>query len=92
MSQEITTAVIVLKSLGLVLGGSITFYAFKAYQRTGSPALRALAVGFGAVTLGALLAGIVDRLLPLDPSVALLVESLFTTVGFGIIFYSLYAD
>ena len=91
MSPNVTTAVIVLKSLGLLLGGSITFYAFKAYRRTGAPPLRALAVGFGTVTLGALLAGIVDQLLPLAPSLALAVESLFTTVGFGIILYSLYA-
>lgn len=91
MSPNVNTAVIVLKSLGLLLGGLITFYAFKAYRRTGAASLRALAVGFGTVTLGALLAGIVDQLLPLAPSLALVVESLFTTVGFGIILYSLYA-
>lgn len=92
MTPNVTTAVIVLKTLTLVLGGSITFYAFQAYRRTASSALRALAFGFGAVTLGALLAGIVDQLLPLDPSLALVVESLFTTVGFGIILYSLYVE
>lgn len=92
MTPNVTTAVIVLKTLTLVLGGSITFYAFKAYRRTASSALRALALGFGTVTLGALLAGIVDQLLPLDPNLALVVESLFTTVGFGIILYSLYVE
>jgi len=91
MSPIVNTAVIVLKSVGLLLGGSITFYALKAYRRTGAAPLRALAVGFGTVTLGALLAGIVDQLLPLAPSLALVVESLFTTFGFGIILYSLYA-
>jgi hypothetical protein len=91
MSPNVATAVIVLKSLGLLLGGSIRFYAFKAYRRTGAVPLRALAIGFGTVTLGALLAGIVDQLLPLAPSLALVVESIFTTVGFGIILYSLYA-
>lgn len=91
MIPDPTTVVIVLKSPSLLLGGSITFYAFNAYQRTRSPPLRALAVGFGAVTIGALIAGIVDQLLPLDPNVALVVESLFTTVGFGVILYSLYA-
>lgn len=91
MILSITTAV-VLKTLTLALGGSITFYAFKAYRRTESTALRALALGFGAVTLGAILAGIVDQLLPLDPSLALVVESLFTTIGFAIILYSLYVE
>lgn len=92
MSASVTSAVVVLKTLTLILGGSITFYAFSAYRRTASTALRALAVGFGIVTLGALLAGIVDQLLLLDPNLALAMESLFTTVGFGIILYSLYVE
>lgn len=92
MSPSITTTVVALKTLTLLLGGSITFYAFQAYRRTESDALRTLAFGFGAVTLGAIVAGIVDQLLPLDPSLALVVESLFTTIGFAIILYSLYIE
>lgn len=92
MSHDVTALVTALKTLGLVLGGLITYYSFKAFRRTGSAALRALAVGFGVVTLGALLAGVVDQILPLDPSLALVVESLFTTAGFGIILYSLYIE
>ncbi|MFB6160729.1 MAG: hypothetical protein ABEJ61_06085 [Haloferacaceae archaeon] len=92
MTPNVTTAVVALKTLTLVLGGSITVYAHRAHRRTGSDALRALAVGFGTVTLGALLAGIVDRLLPLDPNLALAVESLFTTVGFAVILYSLFVE
>ena len=89
---DVASAVVVLKTLTLLLGGSITFYAFKAYRRTGSVALRALTLGFGAITLGSLLAGIVDQVLPLDPNLALVVESAFTTVGFGVILYSLYVE
>jgi divalent metal cation (Fe/Co/Zn/Cd) transporter len=92
MSQHITTAVLVLKTLTLILGGVITFYSYRAYRRTRSRALRALALGFGIVTLGALLAGIVDQLISVDPAIALVVESLFTTVGFAIILYSLYVE
>ncbi|ADQ68952.1 hypothetical protein C499_06790 [Halogeometricum borinquense DSM 11551] len=92
MTPNVATALVVLKTLALLLGGSITYHAFKAYRRTRSPALRALAIGFGVVTLGAIFGGVVDQLLPLDPNLALVVESLFTTVGFGIILYSLYVD
>jgi divalent metal cation (Fe/Co/Zn/Cd) transporter len=81
-----------LKTLTLVLGGTITFYALRAYRRTGSPALRALSIGFGAITVGAIVAGIADQLLPLDPSLALVIESVFTTLGFGVILYSLFAE
>lgn len=85
-------AVVVLKTLTLLLGGSITFYALRAYRNSGSPALRALAVGFGAITAGALVAGIVDQLLPVNPDLALVVESAFTTLGFGVILYSLHVE
>jgi hypothetical protein len=92
MSQHITTAVLVFKTLTLVLGGMITYYSYRAYRRTASRALRALALGFGIVTLGALFAGIVDQLIAVDPDLAFVVESAFTTIGFAIILYSLYAD
>ena len=81
-----------LKTATLFLGGMITFYAFRAYQRTRSPALRALAIGFGVVTLGSLTAGAIDQLLVVDRELALIVESGLTAVGFGVILYSLYAD
>lgn len=92
MSPQITTAITVLKTLTLLLGGLITYHSYTAYRRTASPALRALALGFGFVTVGALLAGIVDQLVPVDPTLALVVESIFTTVGFAIILYSLYVE
>lgn len=92
MNLQIATVVTVLKTLTLVLGGLITYHSYTAYRRTASPALRALAIGFGVVTLGALLAGFVDQLIPVDPKAALVVESAFTTVGFAFILYSLYVE
>lgn len=93
---HVTSLVVVLKTVTLVLGAAITYYALKAYRRTGSPALRALTVGFGVVTLGSLLAGAVDRALvvgsALDPEWALAIESALTAVGFGVILYSLYVE
>jgi hypothetical protein len=92
MSPHVETAVVALKTLSLVLGGLITYFAYSASRRTGSPALRALAIGFGAVTLGALAAGAVDQLLGAPGHQALVVESAMTTVGFAVILYSLYVD
>lgn len=89
---HITSIVVALKTVGLVLGGAVTYFAYKAYRRTGAPALRALTVGFGVVTVGGLLAGVIDRLLPVDPSYALIVDSGLTALGFAIIVYSLYVE
>lgn len=83
-------AVTVLKTLILLGGGLITWYAYRAYRRTGTVALGALAAGFALVTLGALLGGIVDRVLPLSRTVALVVESGFATCGFAVVLYSLW--
>lgn len=92
MSVAITLAIVVLKALTLVLGGSITVFSYRAYRRNGSSALRALTLGFGVVTIGVLLAGIVDQIFPVARNIALVVESLFTTAGFAILLYSLYVE
>ena len=89
---EVTTLVVALKTATLVLGGLVTYFALKAYRRTDSPALRALAIGFGIVTLGAFLAGIADQLVGVDRPLVLVIESALTAVGFGVITYSLYVD
>lgn len=89
---HLTTAIVVAKMLTLALGATITFFSYRAYDRTGAPALRALAVGFGVVTLGAILAGLVHQFTGLSLQWGILVESLLTLVGFAVITYSLYAE
>jgi len=84
--------VVALKTITLVLGGAVTYFALQAWQRTGSPALRSLAIGFGCVTLGSLLAGIADQLLAVDRTLAVVTESALTAVGLAVIVYSLYVD
>ncbi|MFC7058747.1 DUF7521 family protein [Halovenus salina] len=92
MSYDITvtTLIIGFKTLTLVLGGLITYLAYRAYRRTHSRSLGALAVGFGFVTLGTFLAGVVDQLLDAGFQTGLLIESALIAVGFLIIVYSLY--
>ena len=97
---HVATGVVIAKALTLtlVLGGLVTYFSFRAYRRTGSPALRSLAIGFGIVTLGSLFAGILDQILPLIYSdidqflFGVLVESWLTALGFAVIVYSLYAE
>ncbi|WP_115863441.1 DUF7521 family protein [Halorussus litoreus] len=89
---HVPSAIVALKTTTLILGGLITYFAFKAYRRTGSRPLRALALGFGAVTLGSMAAGVLDRLVATGGEYALVVESALTAVGFAIVLYSLYAE
>ncbi|MGM0604668.1 MAG: DUF7521 family protein [Halobacteriota archaeon] len=80
------------KTAILLLGGSIAFFAYKAYRRTGDPSLRALVIGFSFVTAGALLGGIADQLLDVSLVAGVVVNSLLTTIGFAVIVYSLFVE
>jgi hypothetical protein len=90
---HVSTAIVAFKTITLGIGALISYFTLKAYRRTGAPQLRALTVGFAVVTLGALMAGVLDQLAAgLGRNVALAVESLFTMVGFAVILYSLYVE
>ncbi len=84
--------VVALKTATLVLGGLITYFAASAYRRTGARPIGALAVGFGLVTLGALLAGAAQQAFGFDTDAVLIIESALSMAGFGVILYSLYAE
>ncbi|WP_128904563.1 DUF7521 family protein [Halorubrum amylolyticum] len=89
MNTYINLFVIVAKTAILVLGGSITYYALRAYGRTGSPSLRALGIGFGIVTVGALIGGVSHQIIGSSLAVGIAINSLLTAIGFGVIVYSL---
>ncbi|MBV0924513.1 hypothetical protein KTS45_09915 [Halomicroarcula limicola] len=87
--------VVVAQTLILVIGGLITYYSYKAYSRTGSPEHKWLTAGFGIVTLGAVLGGVLDLGVERYTAGDLIYTSVFvssslTAIGLGIILYSLY--
>ncbi|RBI59781.1 hypothetical protein DMJ13_21975 [halophilic archaeon] len=88
----VETAIIVVKTVILLLGSSITYIAFKAYQRTGTPSLRVLGIGFGVVTFGVLLAGIAHQILLVSFQVGILINSVLVAIGLAIVMYSLYLE
>lgn len=88
---SVEIAIVVTKTLTLCLGGLVTYFAYRAFTRTGALALRALAVGFGVMTAGLVLAGFGDLVLGLPTVQSVFLESALTTVALGVIVYSLYA-
>jgi hypothetical protein len=88
---DLESYVAVSKLVILLSGGFVTVLAARAYRRTGSPRLRALAAGLGLVTLGALLGGAIHLSTPLGFEVGVAVQTTFTALGFVILAYSLYA-
>lgn len=90
--SHLDIALIGIKTGTLLLGGLITFLALKAYRRTEARSLRALGVGFGLITVGALLAGVGHQFTSLSLAQSVVIESSLTFLGFAVIVYSLYAD
>lgn len=79
----------VVKTIIAILGGVITYFAFKAYRRTGDRSLGLLAAGFGTVTVGSILGGISFELLNVALETGVLIEGIFIAIGFLLIAYSL---
>ncbi|SHG90916.1 DUF7521 family protein [Halobaculum gomorrense] len=97
--SHLTIAIAATKTLTFVFGATITYLSWAAYRRTNATELRSLALGFGVVTAGSMLGGSVDLvgdLLPFGSSQALLygvlIQSVLTMLGFGVITYSLYRE
>lgn len=87
----IMIALAVVKTLVLIVGSVITYFAYRAYRRTRQRALGYLAGGFSLVTLGLVLAGLSTELLGVSLEAGILLESLLVLIGFVVIAYSLYA-
>jgi hypothetical protein len=90
-TAEVTTAIVVVKTVILVLGGLITYFSAKAYRRTQSRPLGFLSLGFGIITFGALVAGAVHMFFEITLAEGVLVDAVVTMVGLVVITYSLYA-
>lgn len=88
---ELAGYIIAAKAIVLVLGGLITHLAYKAYRRRGSPELRWFSVGFGIITLGAFLGGVLDLVIGVRLATGVFVESILLALGFAVLAHALYA-
>jgi hypothetical protein len=83
---------VAMKTATLTFGGLLTYLSYQAYRRTGSAALRALVVGIGLVTVGAILGGALHQFGNVTLEWSASVQSVFTATGFAVLTYSLYTE
>lgn len=88
--QPESALLVSIKTMTVLLGAVITFQSWTAHRRVGSEALRALAIGFGTVTFGAIVGGFLHQFIVLEVEKVVVVQSTLTAVGFAVITYSLY--
>lgn len=74
----------------LLTGGAVATLAYRAFRRTGSSALRAVAVGFSVIVAGSVVGGLAH--LGGEMALGVAVQSLATAAGFATLLYSLYVE
>ena len=88
--NEYSLLIAVANTATLLTGGAVALLAYRAFRRTGSGALRAVAVGFSFIVVGSL-GGAVAHLFGGSVALGVTIQSSFTAGGFMILLYSLYA-
>jgi uncharacterized membrane protein (DUF441 family) len=83
-------AATIVKVVALVLGAFIVHLAYKGYRRNANKPLLYVAVGFGLITAGTLLEGVLFVVLGSDILEALATGTALTVFGFAAILYSIY--
>lgn len=89
--DEYALLIAVTNTATLLTGGAVALLALRAFRRTGSAALRALAVGFGFIVVGSV-GGAIAHLFGGNVALGVATQSAFTAGGFAILLYSLYAE
>nr|WP_222845536.1 hypothetical protein [Natronomonas salsuginis] len=88
--MDATTAIlVVVRLLVLALGILITYYSFEAYRRTGTYYMRNAAIGFGIITLGVFIEGVLFEFAGVDLAVVHVIESVAIGLGFVVLLISL---
>ncbi|WP_276274322.1 DUF7521 family protein [Haloarcula litorea] len=87
---DTTTAILLaVRLIVLGLGVLITYYSFEAYRRTGTDYMRNAAIGFGIITIGVFIEGVLFEFGGLDLAVVHIIESVAIGLGFLVLLISL---
>mgnify|MGYP003310949857 FL=1 len=81
-----------LKTLIGILGLLLAYLSIKAYRTSHTKTMLFLAIGFGIITVGSVLAGLSFEFLGFSLLQVNIVESLMILVGFIMIMYSIYGN
>lgn len=89
MVDVTTTVLIAVRLIVLGLGVLITYYSLTAYRRTRTRYLRNASIGFGIITLGVFIEGVLYEFGGLDLALVHIIESVAIGLGFVVLLISL---
>jgi glucose uptake protein GlcU len=78
------------KLLVLVVGVFITYLAYDGYRRHRSSAMLYFAIGFGLVSVGTVIEGLLFEVAGVDIILASTIQTVITALGMATVLYSLY--
>jgi hypothetical protein len=81
----------VTKLVALILGSFIVYLAYKGYRRNAAKPLLYTSLGFGLITAGTIVEGIIYVILGGDLLPAMATGTAVTVLGFVVIIYSIYS-
>jgi uncharacterized membrane protein YdjX (TVP38/TMEM64 family) len=81
----------VIKLIALILGSFIVYLAYKGYRRNAAKPLLYTSLGFGLITAGTILEGILYVILGEDLLPAITAGTIITVLGFVAIIFSIYS-
>ena len=84
-----TALLVTVRLLVLGLGVLITYYSLEAYRRTRTHYLRNASIGFGIITLGVFIEGVLFEFGGLDLALVHIIESVAIGIGFAVLLISL---
>ncbi|MFB6104158.1 MAG: hypothetical protein ABEJ57_03615 [Halobacteriaceae archaeon] len=88
MGDHWTTALVAVRVLLFLVGAGTTLIAYRAYRRRPSPYLRDATLGFGFITVGVFVEGVLYQWTTLSLTQVHIVESLALGVGFLVLLRS----
>jgi hypothetical protein len=74
----------------VLVGGGISYLAYRAARRSESRPLRLFSVGFGTLTVGFAVGGVAAALLGVGAAESVVLQGVFVVVGLGLLLRSLY--
>ena len=81
----------VTKLVALILGSFIVYLAYKGYRRNAARPLLYTSLGFGLITAGTIVEGLLYVILGADLLPAIATGTVVTVLGFVVIIYSIYS-
>lgn len=88
MTQDWNLALAIARLVTLALGLATTAISFRAYRETGARYLRDATVGFGIITFGVFVEGVLYQLTPIGLTQVHIVESVAISLGFLVLLRS----